>query len=95
MNLPYKADVVSITLRGDRFSWERTMDSWRLPKLKNLWIAECEVTEPLIELIAEMDGLERVDFTNTTITEEMGLTLKEALPNAHITADVTGQLSRD
>jgi hypothetical protein len=89
MGLPYKADVVSITLRGDRFSWERTMGLVaRLPKLKHLWIAECEVTEPLIELIAEMDGLERVEFTNTTITEEMGLALKEALPNARITAYV-------
>src|SRR5688500_14167510 len=93
INLPYKADVVSITLRGDRFSWERTMGLVaRLPKLKNLSIGECEVTESLIELIAEMDGLERVEFMNTSITEEMGLALKEALPTAHITAYVNARI---
>jgi hypothetical protein len=87
MGLRYEADIVSINLSGERFSWERTMELVRrLPKVKRLWILRCDVPESLIDLIAEMEYLESVTFTDTDITEEMGLALKDALPNARIWA---------
>jgi hypothetical protein len=95
MDLAYQADIRGITLSGERYSMEQTVEKLnQLPMLKTIWFDDCEIDGSVVELLADMKQLERIRFENTNITEEMGRQLKYALPDARVYA-VTSEHERE
>jgi hypothetical protein len=85
LDIKYDVDVVSFRLAYNRPDLAHDLEIMRgLPKLKALHLDHCDVTDEMLEIIKQMDWLEKLTFGDTNIAAETAHAVKLAMRKTHI-----------
>ncbi|MFT5522429.1 MAG: hypothetical protein ACI9HK_000373 [Pirellulaceae bacterium] len=77
-------EVESLSVRGERITNEGVESLAKLTKLKTLWLIGADIDNECLATIVKLRNLESLYFSDTRVTKDAALILREELPECKV-----------